>query len=120
MDPGTRGAPRKALGTAAVLGAVGAGVGAYVGSLAGAMRGMDPRRQNVAQPHGVEKTGEGRPAGVLLAVNTTGERAREIASLLVEAGGREVERAHGRWINGQWEDFDPPEAPVPQDASSRP
>ncbi len=140
VDPGTRGAPRKALGTAAVLGALGAvvggvlvapvtdsfvpiiagtGVGAYIGSLAGAMRGMDRRRHSVAQPHGVEKTGEGRSAGVLLAVNTTGERAAEIASVLVESGGREVERAHGRWRNGQWEDFDPLEAPVPQNTDSR-
>lgn len=73
VDPDTRGAPRKALGTAAVLGAAGAvaggliiasfsdsfipivagaGVGAYVGSLAGAMRGMDKRRDRVQDPHG--------------------------------------------------------------------
>ncbi|MFA7668156.1 MAG: hypothetical protein WCX93_02295 [Burkholderiaceae bacterium] len=136
-DPGTRRAPRKALGTAAVLGALGAvvggvivasfadsfipiiagaGVGAYVGSLAGAMRGMDPRRDRVQDPHRVQVTGEGRAAGVLLAVNADGERSREIAGLLVESGGREVERAQGRWRGGKWEDFDPLSAPVPQPA----
>lgn len=123
VDPATRGAPRKALGTAAVLGALGAvvggvivsavadsfvpvvagaGVGAYVGSLAGAMRGMDRRRDTVQQPHGPGAAKEGRPAGVLLAVNAAGERAQEIIALLVEAGGQEVERAQGRWrgVNG--------------------
>jgi len=141
MDPGTQGAPRKALGTAAVLGAVGAvvggvvlaafsesfnpiiagaGVGAYVGSLAGAMRGMDRRRNSVQQPHVAEKSGEGRPAGVMLAVNATGEQAQEIATMLVAAGGKEVERAHGRWRDGKWEDFDPLDVPVPQQTSSPP
>lgn len=141
VDPGTRGAPRKALGTAAVLGAVGAvvggvilaafadsfipiiagaGVGAYVGSLAGAMRGMDKGRETVQEPHRVRETDEGRPAGVLLAVNATGERAQEIATMLVEAGGREVERAQGRWREGKWEDFDPLNAPVPQNTGTPP
>jgi len=137
-DPGTLRAPRKQLGTAAVLGALGAvvggvivasfadsfipivagaGVGAYVGSLAGAMRGMDPRRGRVQEPHTTREVGEGRPAGVLLAVNAEGERAREIANMLVEAGGREVERAQGRWRGGKWEDFDPLAPPVPQPAN---
>jgi len=134
-DPHTRRAPRKALGTAAVLGALGAvvggvivasfadsfipivagaGVGAYVGSLAGAMRGMDPRRENVQQPLRTPVEGEGRPAGVLLAVNADGERTQEIAAMLVKAGGQEVERAQGRWRGGKWEDFDPLAPPVPQ------
>lgn len=135
VDPHTRGAPRRALGTAAVLGALGAivggvilsifadsvipvlagaGVGAYVGSLAGAMGGMDKRRDTVQQPHGVKKAGEGRPAGVMLAVNAAGERAQEIAAILEAAGGRQVERAQGRWRDGKWEDFDPLTPPQPQ------
>lgn len=134
-DPGTRRAPRKAWGTAAVLGAVGAvvggaivsafadtlipivagaGVGAYVGSLAGAMSGMDPRRERVQQRHAASEKGEGRPSGVLLAVNTDGERSQEIAAMLVEAGGHAVERAQGRWVGGKWEDFDPTQPPVPE------
>lgn len=134
-DPHTRGAPRKALGTAAVLGALGAvvggvilsmfadsiipvlagaGVGAYVGSLAGAMGGMDKRRNTVQQPHGVRKEGEGRPEGVMLAVNAAGEREQEIAAMLAAAGGKQVERAQGRWRGGKWEDFDPLTPPQPQ------
>lgn len=141
VDPHTRGAPRKALGTAAVLGALGAvvggvvvagfadsiipvvagaGVGAYVGSLAGAMRGMDKRRASVEEAHGAKRAGEGRPAGVMLAVNAEGERAQEIAALLVQAGGKEIERAQGRWRGGKWEDFDPLDPPVPQNAGSPP
>jgi hypothetical protein len=136
-DPGAKGTPGKALGVAAVLGAVGAvvggvivsmfadslipmlagaGVGAYVGSLAGAMSGMDRRRKNVQDPRPPREAGEGRPAGVMLAVNVDGERADEIARMLVAAGGREVERARGRWRGGKWEDFDPLAPAVPQTA----
>lgn len=132
-DPGTTKAPGFALGTAAVLGTlgavvgailgaavadsfipvvVGAGLGAYIGSLAGAMRGMDKRRDRVQEPHRTEVRGEGRPAGVMLAVNTDNERSSDIARILVEAGGHEVERAQGRWREGNWEDFDPLSVPV--------
>ena len=140
-DPHARGAPRKALGTAALLGALGAvaggliiasfwdsfipivagaGVGAYVGSLAGAVRGMDKRRDTVQDPHGAGRQGEGRPSGVMLAVNVAGERAREIAAMLAAAGGKQVERAEGRWRGGKWEDFDPLEPPVQQATGTPP
>jgi len=133
-DPGSRRAPGRAWGTAAALGAVGAilggvivsavaesvipvvagaGVGAYVGALAGAMRGVDKRRSSVEQPNPPAVHGEGRPAGVMLAVNVVGEQAQEITILLREAGGTEVERAQGRWRDGKWEDFDPLTPPVP-------
>lgn len=141
-DPGAERAPSRALGVAALLGAVGAvlggvivasfadslipivagaGVGAYVGSLAGAMRGMDKRRRRVQDPPPDRMPGEGRPAGVMLAVNAEGERSSDIARMLVAAGGQEVERAQGRWRGGKWEDFDPLTPPVPQsvEASSR-
>ncbi len=138
-DPGARRAPGKALGTAALLGAVGAviggiivatfadslipivagaGVGAYVGSLAGAMGGMDGRRRRVQDPDPARVAGEGRPAGVILAVNADGERSQEIAGMLVAAGGQEVERAQGRWRAGKWEDFDPLAPPVPDPTQS--
>lgn len=139
VDPGARGTPGKALGVAAVLGGLGAvvggvvvsmfsdslipmlagaGVGAYVGSLAGAMSGMDRRRRSVQDPQPPRTQGEGRPAGVMLAVNSDGERAEGIAKMLVAAGGQEVERAHGRWRGGKWEDFDPLAPPVPQTVDS--
>lgn len=134
-DPSTRPAPRRALGTAAVLGALGAiiggvvlsifstsfipviagaGIGAYVGSLLGAMGGMDRHRKRVQEPHHGNVPNEGRPAGVLLAVNADGERAEEIARLLKAAGGEQVERALGRWREGKWVDFDPLAPPVPE------
>lgn len=134
-DPGTRRASGGALGTATVLGALGAivggvivatfadsvipivagaGVGAYIGSLAGAMRRMDSRRDRVQEPHRTVEAQEGRPAGVMLAVNTDGEHAQEVASMLAAAGGHQVERAQGRWRGGKWEDFDPLAPPVPQ------
>lgn len=131
-DPGTRGAPRKAVGVATLMGAVGAvvgglvisafaetiipiiagaGVGAYIGSLAGAVSGMDRRRDSVQQPHTNRVQGEGRPAGVMLAVNAAGEHEAMIARVLTESGGESVERAQGRWRSGKWEDFDPTAAP---------
>ena len=138
-DPNTRPAPKRALGTAALLGALGAvvggvivwlfsssfipviagaGVGAYIGSLAGAMGGMDKRRRNVQQPHRGHTPNEGRPSGVLLAVNADGERAEEVARILKETGGVQVERALGRWQDGKWVDFDPLAAPVPEPSVS--
>lgn len=140
-DPHAQGAPRKSLGAAALLGAAGAivggvivttfvdsvipivagaGVGAYVGSLIGAMRGIDKGRDNVQQTHGAPEKREGRPAGVLLAVNAAGERAGEIAAVLEAAGGKQVERANGRWQGGKWVDFDPLQPPVPQAADPTP
>jgi len=134
-DPNTRPAPKRAVGTAAFLGAIGAviggvivwlfssslipmlagaGLGAYIGSLAGAMGGMDRRRRNVQDVPLSRAPNEGRPAGVLLAVNSDGERAEEIARILKETGGEQVERATGRWRDGKWEDFDPLKTPVPE------
>lgn len=134
-DPDTKGAPRKAVGVATLMGAAGAivgglvvsafaeslipvlagaGVGAYVGSLAGAVSGMDRRRGSVQQPHAAAAGGQGRPAGVMLAVNVAGEHEQKIARVLVEAGGEAVERAQGRWRGGKWEDFDPTATPAPQ------
>jgi S-formylglutathione hydrolase FrmB len=43
----------------------------------------------------------------MLAVHTSPEHEKHIASILRDAGGAEVERALGRWNQGKWEDFDP-------------
>lgn len=131
-DPDARRAPGGAVGVATLMGAIGAvvggvivsafadslipvvagaGVGAYIGSLMGAMRRMDPRRDRVQEPHRSAQPQEGRPAGVMLAVNAEGERAQDIAAILVAAGGHQVERAHGKWRGGKWEDFDPLQPP---------
>ncbi len=109
-----------AFGSSAVGILIGAGVGGYTGALAGAMRMLGnkyPRR--VRRREGAvrsEKSApqteeESRPSGVLLAVNVTQEDAKRIGRLLRDAGGQEVERAHGRWEDGVWKSFDPLEGP---------
>lgn len=134
-DPNSKGAPLTAVAGAAIVGVVGAfvggvvawifttsalpivggiAVGAYVGSLAGAMYSLGRPRHRGRFEAARAKATEGRPAGVLLAVHTTPERQSEIAALLRQAGGKEVERAHGRWNQGRWEDFDPLRSPHPQ------
>lgn len=134
-DPDSKGAPGTAVAGAALLGIVGAvlggviiwlfsapalfivggmAVGAYIGSLAGAMYSLGRPRQRGRFEAARAKATEGRRAGVLLAVHTTAENQEEIAALLRNAGGKEVERAHGRWSQGRWEDFDPTRSPRPQ------
>lgn len=134
-DPNSKGAPATAAAGAAIVGLAGAvlggvigwlfthstlpvvggvAVGAYIGSLAGAMYSLGrPRRRGRFEAARAKAT-EGRRAGVLLAVHTTPEHQSEIAALLRNAGGKEVERAHGRWNQGRWEDFDPLRSPHPQ------
>jgi len=133
-DPDSKGGPFGAVGGAAaigVLGAViggviafafgtslvtivgGAGVGAYIGSLIGAMSALGrarPRRSLAEAAEAKEK--QGRASGVMLAVHTSAEHEMNIARILKEAGGIEVERAHGRWRDGKWEDFDPLTSPT--------
>lgn len=137
-DPDSKGAPFGAVGGAAifaVVGAVigaligfnlnnallpvigGAGVGAYVGSLIGGVsrlgRGRDATTSATTSSP-TEETPAARPSGVLLAVRVDASRQQEIAGLLRETGGVEIERAQGRWEDGQWRDFDPLETPAVQ------
>lgn len=83
------------------------GVGAYIGALAGALwvigKGRRQRERNterVSHP-------EVRQAGVLLALHIRPDQESRAVALLREAGGTDVERANGRWMNGKWQDFDP-------------
>ena len=82
----------------------GAGVGAYVGSLAGALyiMGRAKARQPGERPPAKERT-----SGVVLAVNAAPEAEQKIVRMLRAAGGVEVERAQGQWVDGRWEDFNP-------------
>jgi hypothetical protein len=105
----------KAPWLAAVLAA---GAGAYVGSLAGAMshtKSAERAMANAAkedQP-GAPPTLDARHSGVVLAVHVAPELQAEVATLLRDAGGKEVERATGQWRNGRWADFDPEKPPQP-------
>lgn len=128
-DPASKGAPFAAIGGAAILAVIGAvigaligfslnnailpvvggaGVGAYVGSLMGGLSrlGRDRGRTPAADVPSDEPPA-GRNAGVLLAVRVDVERQQQISDLLRQAGGVEIERAQGRWEDGQWRDFDP-------------
>lgn len=140
-DPASRGAPLGAIGGAAMLAVVGAvigaligfslnnsvlpviggaGVGAYIGSLIGGVSRLGIRRNNLSVKQGVvDEVPSGRPAGVLLAVRVDATQQQRISDLLRQAGGVEIERAQGRWENGQWRDFDPLETPDLQDGAGR-
>lgn len=101
------------LGDAAYVTLAGAGLGAYVGALFGALW-LVGRRGGRAQPV-TRQDGHPaiRPAGVMLAVQTPVGREQEVARLLRDAGGTGVERAQGRWVDGEWLDFDPLTPPRP-------
>ncbi len=94
-----------------------AGVGAYLGALAGALwvvgRG---RRRPGAMPDRVEVHPDVRQAGVMLALHVPPERDALARNVLKAAGGQDIERAQGRWLNGKWEDFDPLTPPRRVDA----
>jgi hypothetical protein len=97
---------------------VAAGVGAYVGSLAGAVAHARSGKQALANTtdsgnHGSANAVDARRAGVVVAVHASPETQSQVAILLREAGGMEVERASGRWQNGQWADFDALKPPQP-------
>ncbi len=85
-----------------VMIAVGALVGAYAGSLMGAME-RSRRTPSVRAP-GVQQ--RARHGGVLLSVHVDAERETLAAKLLRDAGGKDVEKATGRWQAGRWTDFD--------------
>lgn len=132
-DPESKGAPFSAVGGAAAVGIVGAlvgavitftftssmlpviggaGVGAYVGSLAGALYSLGRTRPRRGYDEAIQaKARQGRKSGVLLAVHTSREHEKHVAAILRDAGGVEVERAQGSWVNGRWEDFDPLQGP---------
>ncbi|OZI49533.1 hypothetical protein [Bordetella genomosp. 4] len=97
------------------------GVGAYVGALIGAMVAVGRVRRRRIRPNGgvsvVEEHPPVRAAGVLLAVTVSSDKETEVARLLRESGGQDVERANGRWENGKWQDFDPLVPPEPEPAA---
>lgn len=83
-------------------------VGCYGGVLAGAMATARHSRRPRAQPHKLPV----RHSGVLLAVHVERESEERAAAILKTQGAMDVERAQGRWQDGQWSDFDPVSPPV--------
>jgi hypothetical protein len=94
-----------------VVAAIAGGIGAYGGSLIGALNGMRSTPQRRDRGAAMDT----RPSGVLLAVHV--ELGTEIfaSNLLKNHGGKDVERASGRWRDGKWTDFDPVVPPVLSD-----
>ena len=97
-------------GAATLVVVAAAGAGAYLGALGGALwvTGKSRRRTAVTTPQGHPTV---RQAGVMLALPVAPEREQAARRVLREAGGHDIERAHGRWLEGKWEDFDPLEPP---------
>ena len=56
-----------------------------------------------------------RRAGVLTAVHVTVATESAAAQVLRDCGGKDVEKAEGRWREGDWVDFDPVAPPVLSD-----
>ncbi|CAB3827393.1 hypothetical protein LMG26788_00588 [Achromobacter pulmonis] len=138
-DPDARGAQVGALGGAALVGlvfaAVGglvalwsgaatlvvvsaAGVGAYIGALAGALGVAGRRKRLPAAANAHEGHPPLRQAGVMLALPVSPPQETLARQVLREAGGHDIERAQGRWLEGKWQDFDPLKPPRHVEAPS--
>jgi len=131
-DPGARKTKHGAIAGAALLGLAGAvigsivwlyaagsvlalviavGVGAYIGSLGGALVATRSATRAYRAGH---STGM-RRAGVLTAVHVTVATESAAAQVLRDCDGKDVEKAEGRWREGDWVDFDPVAPPVLSD-----
>lgn len=96
-----------------------AGVGGYLGALIGALWLVGrSKRKATALPGKGEDHPPVRAAGVMLALHVTYEQDTLARQTLRECGGQDIERAHGRWLDGKWEDFDPLTPPQHVKASS--
>jgi len=132
VDPGARKTKHGAIAGAALLGLAGAvigsivwlyaagsvlalviavGVGAYIGSLGGALVATRSATRVYRAGH---STGM-RRAGVLTAVHVTVATESAAAQVLRDCDGKDVEKAEGRWREGDWVDFDPVAPPVLSD-----
>ncbi|WP_417224349.1 hypothetical protein [Achromobacter spanius] len=98
---------------------VAAGVGAYLGALVGAMRVVGRGRRKTSVSPVVQETHPAiRMAGVMLALHVTADQEARARRVLRESGGQDIERAHGRWRDGKWQDFDPLTPPQTVEAPS--
>lgn len=99
------GAAGTAVGGPAV-GAVAAAVGGYTGSLAGTAGGLP------GEGEGANRGPHSRGAGMMLAVRVANANDRQrIIDCLRQHGAEDIETARGKWVNGEWADFDPVAAP---------
>ena len=87
-------------------------VGAYIGSLGGAMVATKQNSKRPARPG--QDIGM-RRAGVLTSVRVVPDTETLASQILLQAGGKDIERAGGQWKNGDWVDFDATNTPVLSD-----
>ena len=82
--------------------------GAYVGTLIGTL--VATRK---APRFPIAREERPRKAGVMLAVRVPDDSlSGSVIEILRRAGGRDLERAHGVWRDGDWADFDPLSKPA--------
>lgn len=128
-DPGAEGAGNSAAGTAVAAGlaagAIGAfggpavaiaaaAVGAYSGSLVGAMSGLGDQADTPGKP-------DRRPGGVMLSVRIAYPSNEDrVIDTLRKEGAADIERAQGKWHDGDWADFDPVASPRLVDQATTP
>ena len=105
--------------------AVGALVGAHVGGLIGSLSQMKEKGEGEAsttEDGGEENAIRQRKSGMLVAVSLdgadgldapggAGDRQQEIVRVLHLFGAEDIEEADGTIVDGDWEDFDPLQAP---------
>jgi hypothetical protein len=81
----------------------------YTGALAGALSKTGRRPEKEA---GEPASPPPRRAGMVVAVNVSAKAPEKLATdVLRQHGARDIERAHGTWTRGKWEDFDPLSTP---------
>jgi hypothetical protein len=98
------------VGPAAAVG--GAGAGAYTGALVGALGTLGEHKNNTPAV--------GRPAGMMVAVNTSDHIEQAlVANGMSKLGARQIEIADGTWLAGKWTDFDTVSEPKPFVGSQR-
>ncbi|ODA03421.1 hypothetical protein A9G00_06655 [Achromobacter xylosoxidans] len=105
-------------GAATLVIVVAAGAGAYIGALAGALRVAGRGRPRSMVPAAPDAHPPLRQAGVMLALPVPPDREAAARQVLRDAGGHDIERAQGRWLDGKWEDFDPLKPPRHVEAPS--
>lgn len=87
-------------------GAVAAAVGGYTGSLAGTAGGLPGEGEST------NKAPRLRSAGMMLAVRVANaDNTQRIVERLRQQGAADIEKAKGKWMNGDWVDFDPAAPP---------
>ncbi len=83
---------------------VGALIGAHVGNLTGPLSETDENGDAAAPPY--------RRSGMMLAVSAdTAEEEQRIIDVLRALDAQDIERAEGTVIDGDWQDFNPLQAP---------